>query len=103
MSKILINKTESAIYACGKLLIPGTNVVEEDIDVEASDLKPFIDGGSIAVKDPEKVSEADKKEIVDNITNRATVKSVKKAVKNINTEAAEKKIDAFEEQLKKAQ
>ena len=27
--KVIINNTEAAIYACGKLLIPGTNVLDD--------------------------------------------------------------------------
>lgn len=100
--KIVINNTVAAIYCCGKLLIPGTNVLEDkDFDAEKDDAKVFISGGELTVKDADKMNDDDKKKAVENVTSREAVKGLKKAVKGINTETAEKKLDKFDEQLKK--
>lgn len=100
--KVVINNTTAAIYASGKLLIPGTNVLEDnEFDAEKADAKAFIEGGELSVKDSDKMTDADKKKAVENVTNRETVKSLKKAVKGIDTKAAEEMLDKFEEQLKK--
>lgn len=100
--KIVINNTTAAIYACGKLLVPGTNVLEDkEFDAEKDDAKAFISGGELTVKDPDKMTDADKKNAVENVTTRDAAKGLKKAVKGIDTTAAEKKLDKFDEQLKK--
>lgn len=100
--KIVINNTRAAIYVCGKLLIPGTNVLEDkDFDAEKDDAKAFISGGELTVKDADKMSDADKKKAVENVTSRDAVKGLKKAVKGIDTTPAEKELDKFDEQLKK--
>lgn len=102
MAKIVINNTKAAIYAGGKLLVPGTSVIDDkDFDETKSDVKPFIDGGSLTVKASDKMTDADKKAAVENVTTREAVKGLKKAVKDINTKPAEEKLDKFDEQLKK--
>ena len=100
--KVVINTTTAAIYACGKLLIPGTNVLDDkEFDADKADAKSFIESGALTVKDPEKMTEADKKKAVENVTTREAVKGLKKAVKGIDTKPAEEKLDKFDEQLKK--
>lgn len=100
--KVVINKTTAAIYACGKLLIPGTSVLEDkEFDAEKDDAKSFIKHGDLTVKDAEKMTEADKKEAVKNVTTREAVNGLQKAVKGIDTKPAEEKLDKFDEQLKK--
>lgn len=100
--KVVINHTESAIFACGMLLIPGTNVVEDDkFDETKSDAKPFIDGGQLSVKDTAKMTDKDKAEAVDNVTNRKNLEALEKNVKGVDTSKAKKKLDLLDEQLKK--
>lgn len=100
--KVIINNTEAAIYTCGKLLIPGTNVLDDkEFDEGKDDAKAFVSSGELTVKDADKMSDADKKKAVDNITTHKAAKDLKKAVKGVDTSEAEKKLDKFDEQLKK--
>lgn len=100
--KVVINNTTAAIYVCGKLLVPGTNVLEDkEFDAEKDDAKSFIKGGELSVKEADKMTEDDKKKAVENVTTREAVKGLKKAVKGIDTAPAEQKLDKFDEQLKK--
>jgi len=101
--KIVINKTRAAIYAGGKLLIPGTNVLEDDaFDEGKDDVKSFIDGGSVVVKEAKNLTAEDKKKAVGNINDRGNLKKLKEAVKGIDTAAAEQKLSKFDDMLKKA-
>lgn len=101
--KIVINKTRAAIYAGGKLLIPGTNVLEDDgIDENKDDMKSFIEGVSVVVKDAKNMTAEDKKDAVGNINDRGNLKKLKEAVKGIDTAPAEQKLSKFDDMLKKA-
>ena len=83
--KIVINKTRAAIYAGGKLLIPGTNVLEDDgIDENKDDMKSFIEGGSVVVKDTKNLTAEDKKDAVGNINDRGNLKKLKELVLDAN-------------------
>lgn len=102
MKKVVINNTVAAIYAGGKLLIPGTNVVDDkEFNAEKDDVKSFIKGDSLSVKDSDKMTDADKKKAVENLTSREAVKDLKEAVKGVDTKPAEEKLDQLDEQLKK--
>lgn len=100
--KIVINNTEQAIYADGKLLIPGTNVLDK-IGSDKSDVKAFIKNGDIEIKDSEKLSEADKAKAVDNVTSHDALDKLKNAVPGIDASKAEKTLKKFEDQIKKMQ
>ena len=78
--KIVINNTEHAIYADGKLLIPGTNVLDK-IGSDKSDVKAFIKNGDIEIKDSEKLSEADKAAIAQRMTDGASLEAAISAVR----------------------
>lgn len=100
MAKIVINNTKSAIYVNKTLLIPGTNVVDS-FDENDNSVKGFIGNGDLSVKDSEKMNEADKKEAVENITDRGNLEKLGKSVKGVDTKKAKEKLDKFDEQLKK--
>lgn len=99
-NKIVINNTESAIFADGKLLIPGTNVLDS-FDTEKSDAKAFIENGDLEVNEPAKMDEKSKEKAVSNITSRETLEKIEKALPKVDTSKAKKKLDAFEDALKK--
>ncbi|MBO7412847.1 MAG: hypothetical protein J6U20_04195 [Fibrobacter sp.] len=98
--KIIINNTERAIFADGKLLIPGTNVLEA-FDAEQGDVKSFIENGELEVKDADKMDDKAKEKAVENVTNRETLEKVEKTFPKLDTSKAKKKLDNFDEQLKK--
>lgn len=100
MATIVINNTESAIFADGKLLIPGTNVLDS-FDANKGDVKAFIENGDIKVGDSEKMNDKDKAEAVENITNRENLEKVEKTFPKLDTKKAKQKLDKFDEQLKK--
>lgn len=100
--KIVINKTEHAIYAAGTLLVPGTNLLEH-FDEAAADVKSFIEGEQLSVGDSSKMDDKAKKEAVKNANTREAVKGLKKTFKGLDTSEADEKLDRFEDQLKKAQ
>lgn len=100
MSKIVINNTESAIFADGKLLIPGTNVLDS-FDTEKGDVKAFIENGNLDVKDSDKMDDKAKEKAVENITSRETLDKVEKTFPKLDTKKAKAKLDKFDEQLKK--
>lgn len=98
--KIVINNTERAIFADGKLLIPGTNVVDS-FDAEKGDVKSFIENGEIEVNDSEKMDAKAQEKAVENITSRDTLEKVEKTFPKLDTKKAKNKLDKFDEQLKK--
>ncbi len=100
--KVVINKTEHAIYADGTLLVPGTNLVDKFDESDAA-AKSFIEGDQISVGDSSKMDDKAKKEAVKNANTRDVVKGLKKTFKGIDTTEADEKLDKFEDQLKKAQ
>lgn len=99
-NKIVINNTTSAIFADGKLLIPGTNVLDS-FDTEKSDVKAFIENGDLEVNYQAKMDDKAKNKAVSNITNRETLEKFEKAFPNVDSSKAKKKLDAFEDALKK--
>lgn len=102
--KIVINNTEAAIFAGGKLLIPGTNVITDgSFNDKKDDVKAFVDNGDLSIQDSDKMTEADKKKAVDNITTQENLDALEKGVKGVDTSKAKKKLDDFEKQLKKQQ
>lgn len=101
--KIVINNTEAAIFAGGKLLIPGTNVINEGFNEKKDDVKDFVSNGDLTIQDPEKMTDADKKKAVDNITTQENLEALEKGVKGVDTSKAKKKLDDFDKQLKKQQ
>lgn len=102
--KVVINNTESAIFAGGKLLIPGTNVVDDkSFDADKDDAKAFIKDGLLSVKDSGKMTEEDKKKAVENITTKENLEALEKSVKGVDTSKAKKILDDFDNQLKKQQ
>ena len=102
--KIVINNTEASIFAGGKLLIPGTNVIADgSFNDKKDDVKAFVDGGELTIQDPEKMTDADKKKAVDNITTKENLEALEKGVKGVDTSKAKKKLDDFDKQLKKQQ
>lgn len=101
--KIVINNTEAAIFAGGKLLIPGTNVISEGFNEKQDDVKAFVSNGDLTIRDPEKMTDADKKKAVDNITTQENLEALEKGVKGVDTSKAKKKLDDFDKQLKKQQ
>ena len=101
--KIVINKTVSAIYASKKLIIPGTNVLKDDeFDETAGDAKSFIENGDLVLKTSDKWTAEDKKEAVNNVTNRDNLNKLKELDRKLDVTAAEQKLDKFDEQLNKA-
>lgn len=98
--KIVINNTESAIFADGKLLIPGTNVLPS-FNEEDGSVKSFVKNGDLEVKDSEKMDDKDKAKAVEEITNRDTLEKVEKTFPKLDTSKAKKKLDKLDEQLKK--
>ena len=99
-NKIVINNTTSAIFADGKLLIPGTNVLDS-FNTEKSDVKAFIENGDLEVNDQSKMDDKAKDKAVSNITNRETLEKIETAFPKLDTSKAKKKLDAFDEALKK--
>lgn len=100
--KIVINNTESSIFADGKLLIPGTNVLES-FDEKQADAAAFVSNGSLEIKEPEKMTDKDKEKAVNEITNRDNLEKLEKALPKVDTSKAKKKLDNFDQQLKKQQ
>lgn len=102
--KIVLNNTEAAIFAGGKLLIPGTNSISDgSFDEKKGDVKDFVSNGDLTIYDSEKMTDADKKKAVDNITTQENLEALEKGVKGVDTSKAKKKLDDFEKQLKKQQ
>ena len=100
MATIVINNTEHSIYADGKFLIPGTNVLES-FDSKKSDAEAFIKNKEITVKDSEKMTKEEKGKAVEEITNRETLEKVEKTFPDLDTSKAKKRLDKFDDQLKK--
>lgn len=100
--KIVINNTDHAIYADGKLLIPGTNVLDK-IGSDKPDVKAFVKNGDLEIKDSDKLSDADKAKAVDNVTSHDTLDKLKDAVPGIDASKAEKTLKKFDDQIKKMQ
>lgn len=97
---IVINNTERAIFADGKMLIPGTNVLDS-FDTEKGDVKAFVANGELNVKESDKMDDKAKEEAVENITSRETLEKVEKTFPKLDTSKAKKKLDKFDELLKK--
>ena len=100
--KIVINNTDHAIYADGKLLIPGTNVLDK-IGSDKPDVKAFVKNGDLDIKDSDKLDDSDKVKAVNNVTNHDTLDKLKDAVPGIDVSKAEKTLKKFDDQIKKMQ
>lgn len=95
--KFVINTTSHAIYVDGTLLIPGTNALSKFDEKKAAS---FISNGDVEIKEGSKISDADKKKVIDNANTSATIKAVKKAFPGLDTSSQEEKIGKFEKQIK---
>ena len=99
--KVIINNTKHAVYASGKLLIPGTNVVDgKEFDEEKSDVKSLIANGDIEVNSSDKMDDKAKKKAVSEITSQEALKKLSETFPKLDVSSAKEKLEEFDKQLK---
>lgn len=103
MKTIVINKSTHGIFACGKLLVPGTNCVE-GIDVEASDIQSFVEQGELEIKDLKKMDDKEKAEVVEKTNTQATLEELEKidAFNGVDTKKRKGKLDDYDKAVAEA-
>ena len=99
--KVIINNTKHAVYASGKLLIPGTNVVEDkEFDDEKSDVKSLIANGDIEVYSSDKMDDKAKKKAVSEITSPDALKKLSETFPKLDVSSAKERLEEFDKQVK---
>lgn len=99
--KVIINTTKHAVYASGKLLIPGTNVVDDkEFDEGKSDVKSLIANGDIEVNSSDKMDDKAKKKAVSEITSQDALKKLSETFPKLDVSSAKEKLEEFEKQVK---
>lgn len=99
--KIVTNKTKHGVFCNGVMLVPGTNCIDK-FDEASFDAKTCIEDGYIDVKDSEKMTEAEQKQAVSNANTHATLETLQKTFKKVDTSSQKKKLDDFDKAIKKA-
>lgn len=99
--KVIINKTKHGIFCNGVMLVPGTNCLEA-FDDASFDAKTCIDREDIVVSDADKMTAKEQEKAVENANTHATLETLQKKFKNVDTSKQKKKLDDFEKQIKEA-
>lgn len=99
--KIVNNKTMHGVFCNGIMLVPGTNCID-DFDASTTDAKFFTEDGTIEIKDSDKMDDKEQAEAVKNANTHATLDTLQKTFKKVDTSKQKKKLDDFENAVKKA-
>lgn len=100
--KLVTNKTKHGIYCNGVMLVPGTNCLDE-FDEENVAAKAFIEEESIDVKDSKKMTKKEKENAVANANTHATLDTLQKTFRDVDTSKQKSKLDKFDADIKKAE
>ena len=100
--KIVNNKTKHGIYVNGLMLVPGTNPIDT-FDETTSQVKAFVDDGSLEIKEADKMTEKEQQDAVNNANTKASLEKLAKTFKKVDTSKQKKKLDDFDTAVKEAE